>query len=107
MTVRLFKGRRRVTGKPYAWRMCRARPAQGHLLDLKETVLDPVRRFMEWITEEDLRRGAHLPFRAGRQGGYGGDDKAGAIRAVLDDPNCFKGNAIQQIRARSILSGRR
>ena len=27
--------------------------------------------------------------------GYGGEDKARAIREVLNDPDCFKGNAIQ------------
>ena len=43
------------------------------------------------------RRGAYLADQNANFG-YGGEDQARAIREVLDDPDCFKGNAIQQIK---------
>lgn len=89
---------REVTGKPYAWYLQEFGKHQDELLDLKEAILDPIRRFMGGAqkTIYDEAR-AYLSGQSANFG-YGGDDKANAIRTVLDDPNCFKGNAIQKIK---------
>lgn len=88
---------REVTGKPYAWYVQDLSRHADRLLDLKESILDPVRRFMgvqKTIYDEARTYLADQ----GANFGYGGDDRASAIRAVLDDPTCFKGNAIQQVK---------
>jgi energy-coupling factor transporter ATP-binding protein EcfA2 len=89
---------REVMGKPYAWYLQELGSYQDRLLDLKEGILDPVRRFMGGLQKgiyDDA--GAYLSEQSANFS-YGGDDKAAAIRAVLEDSNCFKGNAIQQMK---------
>ncbi|RWO20271.1 BREX system P-loop protein BrxC [Mesorhizobium sp.] len=92
------KAVREVTGKPYAWYVQELGRHEDRLLDLKETILDPVRRFMggsqKTIYDEAF---AYLSAQDANFA-YGGDEKANAIRAVLDDPNSFEGNAIQQMK---------
>ena len=89
---------REVTGKPYAWYLQDLGRHEDRLLDLKESILDPIRRFMGGGQKAiyDDARGYLADQNANF--GYGGEDQARTIHAVLDDPNCFKGNAIQQIK---------
>ncbi|TIW10740.1 MAG: BREX system P-loop protein BrxC, partial [Mesorhizobium sp.] len=89
---------REVTGKPYAWYVQELGHHDDCLLDLKESVLEPVRRFMGGSQKKIYDEARTYLSDQGANFGYGGDDKAGAIRAVLDDPNCFKGNPIQQMK---------
>jgi hypothetical protein len=89
---------REVTGKPYAWYLQELGRHEDRLIDLKETILDPIRRFMggaQKVIYDDAR--AYLSDQ-GANFVYGGDTKALAIRAILDDPNCYKGNTIQQMK---------
>lgn len=90
---------REVTGKPYAWYVQELGRHEDSLLDLKESILDPVRRFMGGSQKKIYDEARTYLSDQGANFGYGGDDKAGAIRAVLDDSNCLKGNAIQQMRS--------
>jgi hypothetical protein len=89
---------REVTGKPYAWYVQDLGRHEERLLDLKEGVLDPVRRFMGGSQKAIYDEARTYLADQGANFGYGGDDRAGAIRAVLHDPICFKGNAIQQMK---------
>lgn len=89
---------REVTGKPYAWYLQELSRHEDRLLDLKEGILDPMRRFMggnQKVIYDEAR--AYLADQTANFG-YGGEGQARTIREVLDDPNCFKGNAIQQIK---------
>jgi hypothetical protein len=88
-----------VTGKPYAWYLQELGRHEDRLLDLKEGVLDPVRRFMGGSQKGIYDEARSYLSEQSANFSYGGDDKAAAIRAVLDDPNCFKGNAIQQMKS--------
>ena len=89
---------REVAGKPYAWYLQELGGHEDRLLDLKEGILDPIRRFMGGAQKAIYDEARAYLADQNANFGYGGDDKANAIRAVLDDPNCFKGNAIQQIK---------
>ena len=89
---------REVTGKPYAWYLQELGSHQDRLLDLKESILDPVRRFMGGSQKAIYDEARAYVSDQGPNFGYGGDDKANAIRAVLDDPSCLNGNAIQQMK---------
>ncbi len=89
---------REVTSKPYAWYLQDLGRHADRLLDLKEAILDPIRCFMgggQKTIYDEAR--SYLADQAANFG-YGGEDQARIIRGVLDDPNCFKGNAIQQIK---------
>ena len=89
---------REVTGKPYAWYLQELGRHEDHLLDLKESILDPIRRFMGGGQKAIYDEARSYLADQTANFGYGGDETARAIREVLDDPNCFKGNAIQQIK---------
>jgi hypothetical protein len=71
---------------------------EDRLLDLKESVLDPIRRFMAGSQKTIFDEARNYLANQGDNFSYGGEEKAKAIGAVLDDPSCFKGNAIQQIK---------
>lgn len=89
---------REVTGKPYAWYLQDLGRHEDRLLDLKEGILDPIRRFMGGGQKAIYDEARSYLADQNANFGYGGDDQARAIHEVLDDPNCFKGNAIQQIK---------
>lgn len=89
---------REVTGKPYAWYLQELGSHEDRLLDLKEGILDPIRRFMGGAQKAIYDEARAYLSDQSANFSYGGDDKAAAIRTVLDDPNCYKGNAIQQIK---------
>ena len=89
---------REVAGKPYAWYLQELGGHEDRLLDLKEGILDPIRRFMGGAQKAIYDKARAYLADQSANFGYGGDDKANAILEVLDDPNCFKGNAIQQIK---------
>lgn len=90
---------RTATGKAHGWYILELPAEAEALLDDKEDLIDPIGRFMEgaqrgiyddarlYLTAED----ANFDETAGAQ--------AMAVRTILDDPRCFKGNAIQQMKA--------
>ncbi len=89
---------REVTGKPYAWYLQDLGRHEDRLLDLKESVLDPIRRFMGGGQKAIYDEARSYLAEQNANFGYGGEEQARVIHEVLDDPNCFKGNAIQQIK---------
>lgn len=89
---------REVTGKPYAWYLQDLGRHEDRLLDLKEGILDPIRRFMGGGQKAIYDEARSYLADQNANFGYGGEDQARAIQEVLVDPNCFKGNAIQQIK---------
>lgn len=96
--TKLQEAVREVSGKPYAWYLQELGRREDYLLDLKESVLDPIHRFMGG-SQKAIYDEAHAYLsEQSTNFSYGGDDKANAIRAVLDNPDCFKGHAIQQMK---------
>ena len=89
---------REVTGKPYAWYLQDLGRHEDRLLDLKESILDPIRRFMGGGQKAIYDEARSYLDDHNANFGYGGEEQARTVRAVLGDPNCFKGNAIQQIK---------
>jgi len=89
---------REVTGKPYAWYLQDLGRHEDRLLDLKEVILDPIRRFMGGGQKAIYDEARTYLADQNANFGYGGEDQARTIHEVLEDPNCFKGNAIQQIK---------
>ena len=69
------------------------------LLDLKERVIDPIRRFMAGNQRQiyDEAR-SYLDAQDANLAYVGGDEAAG-LRAVLDDPACCSGNRMTQAKA--------
>jgi hypothetical protein len=89
---------RDATGKPYGWYLQELPRLQDALLDAKETTLDPSRRFFGGPQKAIFDEAQAWLAAQEENFAYVGRDKANAIRGVLADPNCFKGNAIQHMK---------
>ncbi|AWM23998.1 hypothetical protein ABIA14_002490 [Sinorhizobium fredii] len=87
-----------VSGKSSAWYMQEFGSQGERLLDAKDDILDPIRKFMggpqRFIYDE-----ATVFLRAQANNfSYHGVEQAAAISEALADPRCFKGTSIQQIK---------
>jgi len=87
-----------LTGKPYTWYLTELLQRKDDLLDLKEKVLDPIRKFMGGPQKgvfEAARKFVQIqePNFADLEG-----DEAAQVQAVLVNPECFKGNRMQQVK---------
>jgi hypothetical protein len=96
---------REIAGKPYTFYLTEFSHQAKMMLDLKETTLDPVRRFMTGapkVLYDEARsflqtQEPNFPYVEG--------DEAKQIRDTLADPTCFRGNRMQQVK--SLVDGLR
>jgi hypothetical protein len=87
-----------LSGKPEAWYITDISAHEDRLLDAKENVIDPIRRFMAGSQKtifDDVRtfiqsHKANFPYVDG--------EAAAALKEKLADPICFKGNAVQDLK---------
>ncbi len=94
----VLKKLKEISNKPYTWYLTELPQVEDALLDMKERVIDPVRKFMNGPqrTIYDSARKfatAHEPNFSHIEGG-----EAEQLTATLADPDCFKGNRIQQLK---------
>lgn len=87
-----------LNGKPYIWYLTELARQEDSLLAMKEGVIDPIRKFMSGPQKgifDDARKFVQTqePNFA-----YVTSDVPASIQSVLNDPSCFKGNRIQQIK---------
>ena len=85
-------------GKPYAWYLTDLLRQEDELLDLKEKVIDPIRKFMSG-PQKDIYDSARQ-FVQAQEANFSyieGDDSSQVIEA-LADPECFKGNRMQLVK---------
>ncbi|UIJ87239.1 BREX system P-loop protein BrxC [Rhizobium leguminosarum] len=88
-----------MMGKPPAWYITEPVKQEDALLNAKEDILDKIRSFMAGAQKEiydDVR-----DFLQSQEANIGYVD-AGAgekLRAALNDPDCYKGNAVQSLKA--------
>lgn len=92
---------REMRGKPYGFYLTELGRHEDALLDAKEAVLDPVRRFMagQQVGIYDEARGFLRNQEANLAHVEGNVQEE--LRAILDDPRCFVGN--RMIEARGLL----
>lgn len=88
-----------LNGKPYTWYLTELVRQEDSLLAIKEGVIDPIRKFMSGPQKgifDDARKFVQTqePNFA-----YVTSDVPASIQSVLNDPSCFKGNRIQQIKS--------
>ncbi|MHC1730355.1 MAG: BREX system P-loop protein BrxC [Syntrophobacteraceae bacterium] len=87
-----------LTGKPYTWYLTELLRQKNDFLDLKEKVLDPIRKFMSG-PQKDIFEAARKfvqtqePNFTDLEG-----DEAEQVQAALIDPECFKGNRMQLVK---------
>ena len=91
-----------LTGKPYAWYLTELARQEDVLLNMKEGVIDPVRKFMSG-PQKDIFDSAQKFIQSQEPNfDYIEGSEANQIRTILTDPDCFKGNRMQKVN--SLLS---
>ncbi|MBF0246092.1 MAG: BREX system P-loop protein BrxC, partial [Planctomycetes bacterium] len=106
-----------LTGKPYTWYLTELTRQEDALLDMKESVIDPVRKFMSGpqkgifdsahkFVQTQEPNFAYIEEEVGSakwevREGDPDDVSSGVLIAILTDPQCFKGNRMQQVIAKA------
>ena len=88
-----------TAGNNPAWFLTELSRASEHLLDLKEQVIDPLRKFMGGPQKAIYEQASHFVRAQEDNFSYVQGDEVEQIRAVLIDPAIYKGNRLQQIKA--------
>lgn len=87
-----------AAGKPYTWHLTELSHQQDELLDLKEDVIDPIRKFMSGSQKDIYNEARSLLQTQEPNFIYVPGEEIETIRAILHDPHCYKGNKIQQLK---------
>ena len=88
-----------LTGKPYTWYLTELTRQEDALLDMKESVIDPVRKFMSGPQKGIFDNARKFVQSQEPNFAYIEGDESTQVVASLTDPECFKGNRMQQVKA--------
>ena len=87
-----------LTGKPYTWYLTELTRQEDALLDMKESVIDPVRKFMSGPQKGIFDNARKFAQTQEPNFAYIDGDETAQVVASLTDPECFKGNRMQQVK---------
>jgi hypothetical protein len=89
---------REISGKPYTWYLTEMLRQEDILFDLKEKLIDPVRKFMNGPQREIFDRACKFVQTQEPNFDCIDDDGVSELKEILADPDCFKGNRMQQAK---------
>ena len=89
---------KQVSGKPYAWYLTELSKQEDELLDLKEDVIDPIGKFIKGSQREIFDRAYSCLKEQEANFAYIEGNEVEQIRTILQDPQCFKGGVMQQVK---------
>jgi hypothetical protein len=87
-----------LTGKPYAWYLTELLCHKDTLLDMKEGVIDPVRKFMNGSQKGIFDDASKFIQTQEPNFVYVESEEAAQIKNTLTDSNCFKGSLMQKVK---------
>ena len=87
-----------LSGKPYAWYLTDFLRLKDELLDFKENIIDPVRKFMNGPQKGIFDSARQFVLAQDANFSYLESDDSPQIIEVLADPECFKNNRMQQVK---------
>ena len=87
-----------ISRKPYTWYLTELLDQEDELLDLKEQLIDPVRKFMSGPQKDIYSQAKRFIQDQEANFTYIKGDEVAQIRSVLNDPQCFKGKRIQLLK---------
>ena len=88
--------------KDFNWILNDLSKMEDDLLNQKESLLDPIIKFMDGSQKTIYEDAKQFLVSNGDNFASLGSNKSGEIKKILDDENCFKGNKIQQ--AKTLMS---
>lgn len=96
-----------LTGKPYTWYLTELTSQEDALLNMKESVIDPVRKFMSGPQKGIFDNARKFVQSQEPNFAYIEGEEFAQIVASMIDPECFKGNHMQQVKTQvEILQGK-
>lgn len=96
-----------IIGKPYTWYLTELLRQEDALLDLKEKVIDPIRKFMGGPLKVIFDEARKFVQAQEPNFSYLAGDESTQVITALTDPECFKGNRMQQVKTHvSTLQGK-
>ena len=87
-----------IIGKPYTWYLTELLRQEDALLELKEKVIDPIRKFMGGPLKSIFDEARQFVQTQEPNFSYLADEEIAQIVALLTDAECFKGNRMQQVK---------
>ncbi len=88
-----------ISGKPYTWYLTELARQEDVLLDLKEQVIDPVRKFMRGPQKDIFDTAQKFLQEQEPNFAYIDGNESAQLIEALADPECFKGNRMQQVNS--------
>ena len=85
-------------GKPYTWYLTDFVKQENSLLQMRENLLDPIRAFMKGPQKDIYQEARAFLKEQAANFNYIEGDEAKSITAILDSPDCFRGNKMQQVK---------
>lgn len=87
-----------LIGKPYTWYLTELRSLDDTLLDMKENLIDPIRKFMSGPQREIFENASKFIQDQDPNFTYIEGEEADQLVSSLTDSDCFKGNRMQQVK---------
>ena len=87
-----------LTGKPYTWYLTELTRQEDALLAMKESIIDPVRKLMSGPQKGIFDNARDFVQNQEPNFAYIQGDDSAQVVASLTDPECFKGNRMQQVK---------
>lgn len=84
--------------KDYSWYFTDLNKEEDTLLDLKDNLIDPIRKFMNGPQKGIFDNAKNFIENQRTNFNYVDNTEFTKIEAVLQNPSCFKGNTIQQLK---------
>lgn len=95
----LLEKLKEFTGKPYTWYLTELVRQEDALIDMKEGVIDPVRKFMSGPQKGIFDNARKFVQTQEPNFAYIEGDEAAQVVSSLTDAECFKGNRMQQVKS--------
>lgn len=96
---------RALEGKAYTFYLADLPAQMEALLDAKEGIVDPIRRFMQGSQRQIFADAQHFLGAHGPNFAYVADEQAAQLRAILQEPGVYAGHRMQA--AKTLLDGLR
>ena len=87
-----------VVGKPYGWYLTELEPHADKLLDLKEDVFGPIKRFLGGAQKQIFDEASEYLASNRENLSYAAPTRAKAISDILADPACFKSGVTAKLK---------
>jgi len=89
-----------LKGKPYTWYLTELVRQEDDLMEMKEGIIEPLRKFMTGPQRDIYDHAASFLQKQEPNFDYIDGDEHIEIHAALRDPECFKGNRMQAVKSK-------